>query len=96
MILDDDGREVANGDIGEFVVASWYVALGYWRDPDLTARAFKIDPTDPKTRFFKTGDVGRMRPDGLLEYIGRNDQQVKLRGHRIEVGEIEFVLENQV
>ena len=91
-IVDDDGREVANGDIGEFVVASRYVALGYWRDPDLTARAFKIDPTDPKTRFFKTGDVGRMRPDGLLEYIGRNDQQIKLRGHRIEVGEIEFAL----
>ncbi len=92
VIADNDGRPVADGEIGEFLVASCYLALGYWRDPDLTARAFAIDPADPKTRIFKTGDMGRMRPDGLLEYAGRNDQQIKLRGHRIEVGEIEFAL----
>ena len=91
-IADDDGRVVPDGEIGEFVVASRYLALGYWRDPDLTARAFTIDPADPKTRIFKTGDMGRMRPDGLLEYVGRNDQQIKLFGHRIEIGEIEFAL----
>jgi amino acid adenylation domain-containing protein len=91
-ITGDDGRPVAIGQIGEFVVASRYLALGYWRDPDLTARAFTVDPGDPKTRIFKTGDMGRMRPDGLLEYVGRSDQQIKLRGHRIEIGEIELAL----
>jgi amino acid adenylation domain-containing protein len=89
----DDGRPVGDGDeVGEFVLASRYVALGYWREPDLTARAFAVDPADPKTRIFKTGDMGRMRPDGLLEFIGRRDQQFKLRGHRIEIGEIEAAL----
>jgi len=91
-IADEDGRTVADGDIGEFIVASRYVALGYWREPDLTARAFTVDPADPKTRIFKTGDMGRKRPDGLLEFIGRRDQQIKLRGHRIEIGEIEAAL----
>ena len=89
-IADEGGRQVVDGDIGELVVASRYVALGYWGDPDLTARSFTVDPADPKTRIFKTGDMGRMRPDGLLEFIGRSDQQIKLRGHRIEIGEIEF------
>jgi non-ribosomal peptide synthetase component F len=84
----DDGRPVSDGEVGEFVLASRYLALGYWRDPDLTARAFAVDPADPKTRIFKIGDTGRMRPDGLLEFIGRKDQQIKLRGHRIEIGEI--------
>ena len=91
-IADEDGRAVAQGEIGEFVVASRYIALGYWGDPDLTARTFKVDPADSSIRIFRTGDMGRMRPDGLLEFVGRNDQQIKLRGHRIELGEIEFVL----
>jgi amino acid adenylation domain-containing protein len=91
-IADEDGRPVADGEIGEFVVASRYVALGYWHEPDLTARAFAVDPGDPESRVFKTGDIGRIRSDGLLEFIGRNDQQIKLRGHRIEIGEIEFAL----
>jgi acyl-coenzyme A synthetase/AMP-(fatty) acid ligase len=91
-IADDNGRPVADGDIGEFIVSSRYVALGYWGDPDLTARSFSIDSADPKTRIFKTGDMGRKRSDGLLEFIGRSDQQIKLRGHRIEIGEIEFAL----
>lgn len=91
-IADDEGRPVAPGEIGEFVVASRYIALGYWADPELTARAFKVDPADAGIRIFRTGDMGRMRPDGLLEFVGRNDQQIKLRGHRIELGEIEFVL----
>jgi amino acid adenylation domain-containing protein len=91
-IVGDDDLPVAAGEIGEFVVASRYLALGYWRDPDLTANAFTIDPADPKTRIFKTGDMGRMRSDGLLEYACRSDQQIKLRGHRVELGEIELVL----
>ena len=91
-IADENGRPVATGEIGEFVVASRYIALGYWGDPELTAKAFEVDPTDAGIRIFRTGDMGRMRPDGLLEFAGRNDQQIKLRGHRIELGEIEFML----
>jgi fengycin family lipopeptide synthetase E len=91
-IADDDGRPVADGEIGELVVASRYVGLGYWRDPDLTATVFAADQTDSGTRILRTGDMGRRRPDGLLEFVGRRDQQIKLRGHRIEIGEIEFAL----
>jgi acyl carrier protein len=91
-IVDDDGNPVADGEVGEIVVASPYLALGYWHDGVLTTGAFTIDPADPKSRVFKTGDMGRMRPDGLLEFAGRNDQQIKIRGHRIEIVEIEFVL----
>ena len=89
-IVDDDGNPMIDGEVGEIVVASRYLALGHWRDRALTTSAFEIDPVDPNSRIFKTGDMGRLRPDGLLEFIGRNDQQVKLRGHRIEIDEIEL------
>jgi amino acid adenylation domain-containing protein len=88
----DDRHRVGVGEIGEFVLASRYVALGYWREPALTAQAFATDPADPATRVFRTGDLGRMRHDGLLEFVGRKDQMIKLRGHRIELGEIELAL----
>lgn len=91
-IVDEKGRDLPDGEIGEFVVASRYAALGYWRDPEATARAFVSDPTDPDVRIFKPGDLGRRRPDGLFEFVGRNDAQIKLRGHRIEPVEIENVL----
>lgn len=91
-VADDDGCPVAAGEMGEFIVASRFLALGYWREPELTAAAFKTDAADPRTRIFRTGDMGRVRPDGLLEFCGRSDQQIKLRGHRIELGEIEFAL----
>ena len=77
-----------DGEIGELVIKSRYVALGYWRDPDATARRFAIDPIDPETRIYKTGDLARRRPNGLFEYIGRKDDQIKLRGHQIEPSEI--------
>ena len=92
MLLDDDARPVGDGEVGEFVVSSRYLALGYWRDPDLTDRAFSLDPLDPEVRVFKTGDLGRRRPDGLFEHLGRKDDQIKLRGHRINLSEIESVL----
>jgi amino acid adenylation domain-containing protein len=91
-IIDASGHPLPDGEIGEIRVASRYLALGYWRDPEATAARFTTDPTDPAARIFNTGDVGRIRRDGLLEFIGRNDQQIKLRGHRIEIGEIEFAL----
>ena len=88
----DDGRPVGAGEVGEFIVASRYLGLGYWRDPALTAQAFAVDPTDPTRRLFRTGDMGRLRPDGLLEYVGRKDQQIKLDGRRVELGEVERAL----
>jgi amino acid adenylation domain-containing protein len=91
-IVDDHGRLMMDGEVGELVIKSRYVALGYWRDPDATARRFAIDPIDPDTRMYKTGDLARRRPNGLFEYIGRKDDQIKLSGHRIEPGEIATTL----
>jgi amino acid adenylation domain-containing protein len=92
VLLDEDDRPVPDGEVGEFVVSSRHLALGYWRDPELTARAFSIDPVDPQMRVFRTGDLGRRRPDGLFEHVGRKDDQIKLRGRRIDPAEIESVL----
>lgn len=91
-IVDDSGAPVSDGEVGEFVVASRYVALGYWQEPELTAQAFKTDPHNPDVRIFATGDLGRRRPDRLYEYAGRKNEQIKLHGNRIEPGEIESAL----
>ena len=87
---DDDGKEVHDGEIGEFVISSPILARGYWRDPELTASTFFHDESGK--RAFRTGDLGRRHPDGLFEFVGRKDHQIKLHGHRVELGEIEAVL----
>lgn len=92
MLVDEAGREVAPGEPGEIVVKSRYLARGYWRQPELTAAAFRPDPEGGDERLYWTGDVGLMHADGLLEYRGRKDFQVKIRGFRIEVAEIERAL----
>jgi amino acid adenylation domain-containing protein len=91
-IADTEGKSVQDGNVGEIVVSSPYIALGYWRDPELTARVFGVDAADPSLRILKTGDHGRRRPDGLLDFLGRKDHQIKLRGNRIELGEIETTI----
>jgi amino acid adenylation domain-containing protein len=91
-IVADDGSPVADGEIGEIVVASPSIACGYWQGVDLQVRAFPSDPADPKVRVFQTGDLGRRRPDGLIEFLGRKDRTVKLHGQRIDPTEIESVL----
>jgi non-ribosomal peptide synthetase component F len=78
--------------IGEIAVKSRYLALGYWCKPDLTRTAFLEVPEAEPTRFYRTGDLGLMRANGCLEYCGRKDFQVKIRGHRIEIEEIELAL----
>ena len=88
-LVDDAGNPVPVGEVGEIVVNSRFLALGYWRNPEATARAFSVDPEDPGKRSFRTGDLARLRPDGLIEYAGRKDFQIKLAGHRIEPGEVE-------
>jgi amino acid adenylation domain-containing protein len=91
-LLDESGRPVAPGEVGEFVVRSKYLALGYWRRPDLTSAAFSADPRGGEERVYRTGDLGKIRPDGTIVHAGRRDFQVKIRGYRIELAEIELRL----
>jgi amino acid adenylation domain-containing protein len=92
LLLDEAGAEVAPGQIGEIAVRSNYLAVGYWRRPDLTQQAFRRDPRGGSERIYLTGDMGMMRPEGCLVHMGRKDFQVKIRGHRVEVGEVEVAL----
>nr|UXE44170.1 linear gramicidin synthase subunit D [uncultured bacterium] len=91
LLLDDNGSQVGLNETGEIAVKSSYIFPGYWRRPDLTQDSLITDPRDGKT-IFKTGDLGRMLPDGCLQHLGRKDFQVKIRGYRVEIEEIESVL----
>ena len=89
-ILTDEGREAAVGETGELCVLGSGVALGYWNNPEQTARAFVQDPLSPcPQRMYRTGDLARRGEDGLIYFLGRKDSQIKLKGNRIELGEIE-------
>lgn len=88
-LLNVDGSLTLSGKEGEIVVESNYMALGYWQNPELTQSSFTI--TDYGRRF-RTGDLGRIRHDGLLEFIGRKDRQIKVAGHRVELAAVEAVL----
>ena len=92
LLLDEGGRRLGPDEIGEIVVRSKYLAVGYWRQPEVTQSAFLPDPDGGEERLYFTGDLGVMRPDGCLSHLGRKDFQVKIRGHRVEVGEIETAL----
>jgi natural product biosynthesis luciferase-like monooxygenase protein len=91
-ICDTAGRLLPPGVPGELVIAGAGVVRGYLDRPELTAERFVAHPVDPAARAYRTGDLARQRDDGTLEYLGRMDHQVKIRGHRIEIGEIEAVL----
>ncbi|PAU57644.1 non-ribosomal peptide synthetase, partial [Pseudomonas sp. PICF141] len=90
-VLDESLRPVPVGVAGEICVGGVGVGRGYLHDPQRTADAF-IDHPQLEGRLYRTGDLGRWRADGVIEYLGRRDQQVKLRGHRIELTEIEHRL----
>jgi amino acid adenylation domain-containing protein len=92
MILDESGAPAGANEVGEIAIRSRYLAPGYWRRPDLTEKAFRPDPEGGDKRIYRMGDLGRLQPDGCLEYLGRKDFQVKIRGYRVEIGEIEAVL----
>ncbi|MDP2384497.1 MAG: amino acid adenylation domain-containing protein [Nitrospirota bacterium] len=91
-VLDRHRNPVPVGAVGELYIAGLGVGLGYLHDPGLTADSFMADPFVPGDRMYKTGDLGRFRRDGQLLCLGRVDQQIKLRGFRIEPGEIEAAL----
>lgn len=91
-LLDRQRNSVPVGAIGELYIAGAGVGQGYLYQPDLTAAAFMTDLFVPGDRMYKTGDLGRFRRDGQLLCLGRVDEQVKLRGFRIEPGEVEAAL----
>ncbi|MFJ9773642.1 amino acid adenylation domain-containing protein [Kitasatospora sp. NPDC101157] len=91
-VLDGALRPQGIGCVGDLYIAGDGLARGYLNQPELTRERFVDDPFVPGTRMYRTGDLARWLPDGTLEYLGRSDDQVKLRGLRIELGEIEHRL----
>ncbi|MFD0547749.1 amino acid adenylation domain-containing protein [Streptomyces rectiviolaceus] len=91
-VLDRHDRPVPAGVAGELCIGGRGLARGYLDRPELTAERFTDDPFVPGARIYRTGDLARHRTDGALEFLGRLDHQVKLRGQRLELGEIEAVL----
>jgi fengycin family lipopeptide synthetase D len=91
-VLNDSYNPVPIGGIGEIYISGNGVARGYLNRPQLTAERFCPDPFHPGNIMYKSGDSGRLLPDGTLEFLGRRDRQVKIRGVRLELGEIEAAL----
>ncbi len=93
VIVDDANRPVAPGEIGELLINSSTMMNGYWNRPELTAQVMVELPHNGRyVRFFRTGDLVRELEDGNLEFHGRSDRQVKIRGNRVELDEIEAVI----
>jgi acyl-coenzyme A synthetase/AMP-(fatty) acid ligase len=92
LLVDDEEQELESGQCGEIVVRSRYLSPGYWKQPDLTRASYSMDGEHADLRRFKTGDLGRMTPDGCLIHLGRKDFQVKIRGYRVETAEVESAL----
>lgn len=92
-VLDPWLQLVPIGVIGELFIGGKRLASGYWDQPELSEQAFIVNPFYPEERLYRTGDYVRYLPDGQIEYISRKDTQIKIRGYRVELGEIENQLE---
>ncbi|TQF02622.1 AMP-binding protein [Kitasatospora acidiphila] len=93
-VLTEDGRPAAAGELGEIYLAGPQLAIGYLNRPELTAERYPVltlADGEPR-RYYRSGDLALVRADGVLEYAGRADDQVKINGYRIEIGEVESVL----
>jgi acyl-coenzyme A synthetase/AMP-(fatty) acid ligase len=96
MVLDADQRPMAPGAAGELWIAGPGLALGYWERPDLTdetIQSIEVAPNE-SLRAARTGDLVKRHGDGRLELVGRTNQQIKVRGYRVEIGEVEAVIES--
>jgi len=92
LLLDGSGNEVKPGEAGEIAVRGEHLSPGYWKRPELTRERFLPGGGSGSRRIYRTGDLGRFLPDGSLLHLGREDFQVKIRGNRVEVGEVEAAL----
>ena len=91
-VVGEDGEAATPGEAGELVLRSPYVALGRWVDGKVDASDFPSCPNDPACRILRTGDLVRLRADGLIDLVGRKDRQIKIRGVRVEPGELEAAI----
>ncbi len=92
LVVDHDGRPLEPDQPGEIAVRSRFLALGYWGSPDATDAAFHPDPADDSVRVFRTRDRGLLRPDGCLEYLGRSDLRIRIRGQWVDPERVEAAL----
>jgi len=92
FIVDEYGAFLPENCVGEIIIRSHYIAQGYWRNPELTNAAFQRDELGVSS--FRSGDLGKFDASGCLIYCGRKDSQVKVRGYRVEIGEVEAALMN--
>jgi amino acid adenylation domain-containing protein len=91
-VVDNDNNSVEDEQIGEITAQSRYLSPGYWRREDLTRAGFSVSAAKDTERCYRTGDLGSMRSDGCLIHRGRKDFQVKIRGNRVEIVEVEMAL----
>jgi amino acid adenylation domain-containing protein len=92
FFLDDDGKQVAPGQIGEIAVKGQNPGYGYWKQGNATNPKFPPDPDGRDTKIYLTGDLGRMLKDGFVIHLGRKDLMAKIRGYRVDVSEVERAL----
>ena len=97
LVLDDSMRPAPVDALGELYIGGAGLSRGYWRDDPKTAAAFVPDPRPGRAdeRIYRTGDLAYRRSDGLVVFVGRTDSQVKVRGHRVEIGEVESALSQE-
>ena len=98
LVLDEALEPVPPGEMGELYIGGAGLSPGYWRDPEKTRQAFLPRPrreeeeATPEDRIYRTGDLASIGADGLVRFLGRADSQIKTRGYRVELGEIETAL----